>query len=141
MSIAIVSEGDISTYSSFSYILEKIKAHNITISLIPGITSYVHLASESKTPLSLQNQKVVIIPRVQNKEELHEAITNFDTVILMKIKSVMDVIISVIDAKKHSITYAERLGTDQQFMTNDWRVVMQRKMPYFSLMIIKKINS
>lgn len=140
LSIAIVSEGDISTFSSFSYLLEKIQAHNLPINLIPGISSYLHLASESKTPLCLQNEKVVVIPRIQTKEELQEAIANFDTVVLMKIISVVDIITAVIDTKKHSVTYAERLGTNQQFITNNWSTASTRETPYFSLMIIKKIN-
>lgn len=140
LSVAIVSEGDISTYSSFSYLLEKMKAHDLTIQLIPGITSYLHLASESKMPLCLQNEKVAIIPRIQSKEELQEAIHNFDTVVLMKIKSVIDIITSAIDTQKHSITYAERLGTNKQFITNNWVTADQRETPYFSLIIIKKTN-
>lgn len=140
LSIAVVSEGDISTYSSFSYLLEKIQGHQLTIHLIPGITSYLHLASESKMPLCLQNEKVAVIPRIQSKEELQEAIDNFDTVVLMKIKSVVDSIASLIDSKKHNVTYAERLGTDEQFITNNWATASQRETPYFSLIIIKKIN-
>lgn len=140
LSIAIVSEGDISTYSSFSYLLEKIKTNKLPIDLIPGITSYLHLASESKMPLCLQNEKVVIIPRIQSTEELQEAIHHFDTVILMKIKSVTDNITTVIDMKKHNITYAERLGTEKQFITTNWAIANQREIPYFSLVIIKKNN-
>ncbi|MCL5129209.1 precorrin-2 C(20)-methyltransferase [Algibacter sp. L4_22] len=141
LSIAIVSEGDISTYSSFSYLLEKIQEHELAIDLIPGISSYLHLASESKIPLCLQNEKVVVIPRVQTKAELQEAIDNFDTVVLMKIISVIDIITSVIDTEKHSITYAERLGTDQQFISTHWTTANKREIPYFSLTIIKKITS
>ncbi|WP_028890474.1 precorrin-2 C(20)-methyltransferase [Tenacibaculum ovolyticum] len=140
LSIAIVSEGDISTFSSFSYLLEKIQVHNLPINLIPGISSYLHLASESKIPLCLQNEKVVVIPRIQTKEELEEAIANFDTVVLMKIISVVDIITAVIDTQKHNVTYAERLGTNQQFITNNWSTASVRETPYFSLMIIKKIN-
>ncbi|AUP81307.1 precorrin-2 C(20)-methyltransferase [Flavivirga eckloniae] len=137
LSIAIVSEGDISTYSSFSYLLEKIKVHQLTINLIPGITSYLHLAAESAMPLCLQNEKVVVIPRMQSKEELQEAINHFDTVVLMKIKSVMDIIESATNEDKHQITYAERLGTQEQFVTNHWDTIKQRETPYFSLIIIK----
>ncbi|WNH12486.1 precorrin-2 C(20)-methyltransferase [Thalassobellus suaedae] len=140
LSIAIVSEGDISTYSSFSYLLEKIEAHKLSINLIPGISSYLHLASESKKPLCLQNEKVAVIPRIKSKEELEEAIQHFDTVVLMKIMSVIDIITSVIDTEKHNITYAERLGTDQQFITTNWATANKRETPYFSLIIIKKIK-
>ncbi|NQY31079.1 MAG: precorrin-2 C(20)-methyltransferase, partial [Flavobacteriaceae bacterium] len=90
--------------------------------------------------LCLQNEKVVVIPRIQSKEQLQEAIRNFDTVVLMKIKSVVDSITAVIDTKKHSVIYAERLGTDKQFITNNWTTASQRVIPYFSLIIIKKIN-
>ncbi len=140
LSIAIVSEGDISTFSSFSYLLEKIQAHKLDIQLIPGISSYLHLAAEIKIPLCLQNEKVSIIPRIQTKEELQEALDNFETVVLMKIISVVDIITSVIDETKHSITYAERLGTDKQFISTSWATANQRETPYFSLLIIKKIN-
>lgn len=138
LSIAIVSEGDLSTYSSFAYLLEKIQAQKLNISLVPGISSYLHLASESKIPLCLQNEKVVVIPRIQSKDELQEAIDSFDTVILMKIKSVMHSIASAIDGTKHSITYAEHLGTEKQFITHNWATVSQREIPYFSLVIIRK---
>lgn len=138
LSIAIVSEGDLSTYSSFSYLLEKIQAHNLNIDLIPGISSFLHLASESKIPLCLQNEKVVVIPRIQTSAELEEAIDNFDTVVLMKIRSVMDSISSVIDNTKHSITYGEHLGTEKQFVTHNWAEVNHREIPYFSLVIISK---
>lgn len=140
LTIAIVSEGDISTFSSFSYLLEKIQAQQLNISLIPGISSYLHLASESQIPLCLQNEKVAIIPRIQTKEELQEVLDNFDTVVLMKIISVINIITSVIEETKHSITYAERLGTDKQFISTNWATANQREIPYFSLIIIKKIN-
>jgi precorrin-2/cobalt-factor-2 C20-methyltransferase len=140
LSIAIVSEGDISTFSSFSYLLEKIEAQHLAIELIPGISSYLHLASESKTPLCLQNEKVAIIPRVQSKEELNEALLSFDTVVLMKIMTVLDTINAVIDEEKHQLTYAERLGTNKQFITTKWQLAKQRTIPYFSLVIIKKLS-
>ena len=138
LSIAIVSEGDLSTYSSFSYLLEKIKAAHLPVNLVPGVSSFLHLASQVEMPLCLQNEKVVVIPRIQHKNELQEAITHFDTVILMKIVSVVAVIASVIDTQRHTITYGERLGTDKQFVTQDWEIVKQREIPYFSLLIIKK---
>ncbi len=140
LSIAIVSEGDLSTYSSFSYLLEKIKAQNLAIDLIPGVTSYLHLASESQMPLCLQNEKVVVIPRIQTSAELEEALLHFDTVVLMKIRSVMESISAVIDDTKYHITYAEHLGIEKQFITNNWATVKQREIPYFSLVIIKKNN-
>ena len=138
LSIAIVSEGDISTFSSFSYLLEKIQGAGLPVALVPGITSYSAAAAENLAPLCLQNDKVLILPRVQTAAELEEALSHFDTVILMKIISVIDVIEEVLQKGNYHINYSERVGTAQQFTTSNWEEVSQRKVPYFSLITIRK---
>jgi len=138
LTVAVVSEGDINTFSSFSYILEKIKKSKLNVELIPGITSYAMAASENEKPLCLQNEKLVILPRVQTTEELEEALTQFDTVVLMKIISVMDVITSVLSKGNYSIAYSERLGTENQYTSTNWEEVKTREIPYFSLITIRK---
>jgi len=136
--VAIVSEGDISTYSSFSYLLRRFKEQNIEVELIPGITSFALAASESQTPLCLLNEKVIVLPRVQNETELEEALNNCDTLILMKIRSVVPIITSVIKRKGLKFQYFERLGTEEQYQTEKVEELEERKVPYFSIMIIKK---
>lgn len=136
LTVALVSEGDLSTFSSFSYILEKVKGANIPVELIPGITSYAMAAAEHQSPLCLQNEKLIILPRVQTVEELKEALEHFDTVVLMKITSVMDVVNTVLKNKPYKIRYSERLGTPNQYTTTNLEDINQRKIPYFSLITI-----
>ena len=138
LKIAIVSEGDVNTFSSFSYLLEKIKKENFNVELIPGITSYALAASEHLTPLCLQNEQLIILPRVQTEAELEEALTHFDTVVLMKIKSVMDVINKVLSKGNYSVYYSEKLGTKNQFIASNLEEINKRDIPYFSLITIKK---
>jgi len=138
LNIAIVSEGDLSTFSSFSYLLHKMQAAQLNIKLIPGISSYSLLAAQSQTPLCLQNDKVIILPRIQTSAELEEAIAEFDTVILMKIRSVMHVIDEVLKNNQHTINYGEHLGTKDQFLTSNWEEIKEREVPYFSLITIQK---
>lgn len=138
LTVAVVCEGDANTFSSFSYLLEKIVAEKLNIQLIPGITSYTMAASESLQPLCLQNEKLLILPRVQSEKELEEALRNFDTVVLMKIISVMEVIENVLENKNFKVTYCERLGTEQQYIASNLEAIKNREIPYFSLIIIKK---
>ena len=138
LKIAIVSEGDVNTFSSFSYLLEKIKEESFNVELIPGITSYALAASEHLTPLCLQNEQLIILPRVQTEAELEEALTHFDTVVLMKIKSVMDVINKVLSKGNYSVYYSEKLGTKNQFIASNLEEINKRDIPYFSLITIKK---
>lgn len=138
LKIAIVSEGDVSTFSSFSYLLEKITSNNLNVQLVPGITSYALGASENLTPLCLQNEKLIILPRVQTEMELEEALTQFDTVVLMKIKSVMGVINNVLSKGNFKIQYSEKLGTTNQYTSSSLEEINKREIPYFSLITIRK---
>lgn len=138
LKIAIVSEGDVSTFSSFSYLLEKINKSKLNVQLVPGITSYSLAASENLVPLCLQNEKLVILPRVQTEEELEEALTHFNTVVLMKIKSVMDVVNNVLSKGNYRINYSEKLGTKNQYTSSNLEEINKRDIPYFSLITIRK---
>jgi len=136
--VAVVAEGDISTYSSFSYLLEKAQEEHIKVELIPGITSYSMGAAQHQEPLCLQNERCVILPRVQSASLLKEAIENFDTVVLMKIFSVIDVVDEVINNTGYKVFYSERLGTKEEYTSSNWEEIKTREIPYFSLITIKK---
>ena len=138
LQVAIVSEGDLSVFSSFSYLLEKLHKASIPVSLIPGITSFCLGASESQLPIALLNDTIQIIPRIQSSKELEEALATNQTVILMKIRSVMKQITNVLQQDTIQFTYCERLGTNQQFISNKLADLQSREIPYFSLLIIKK---
>ena len=138
LKIVVVSEGDVSTYSSFSYLLERFDQVEIPVQLIPGITSYNLGAAVSRTVLGLQNEKMTILPRVQSALELREAMQHSKTVVLMKIRTVMDTIEIVIGEMNCSFVYCERLGTKGEFITSDWKEVKKRAVPYFSLIIVQK---
>lgn len=136
--VAVVCEGDLSLYASFSYILELVKENNLPVSLIPGINSFSLGASEHQIPLSILNDKVAIVPRVKNIEEIDTYLKNFDTIILMKIRKGWEHFYLQLKEKDWSCYYCERLGTDNAFITEDLSVLKRREIPYFSLLIIKK---
>ena len=136
--IAIVSEGDTSTYSSFSYLLNHFQKAQLPVQLIPGITSYALAAACQQTPLCLQNEKLIILARVQSEEELQQCLVHYDTIVLMKIKSTLPLIFKALESEQVSIFYGERLGTDQEFTSKDPKEIKHRKVPYFALMIVRK---
>lgn len=136
--VAVVAEGDISTYSSFSYILQKAKEAGVEVDLVPGITSYALGAALHKEPLCLQNERFLILPRVQSVALLQEALDHFDTVVLMKFFSVIPVVNEVLSNTNYKVFYSERVGTSQAYISSDWDEIKNREIPYFSLIMIKK---
>ena len=136
--IAIVCEGDISLYASFSYLLAELQELELPVSLVPGINSFSMGAAQHQVPLSLLNDKVAIVPRVKNIEDITQYFDQFDTVILMKIRSGWNDFQLELAQKDWKCYYCERLGTDEEFITTDLSTLTNREIPYFSLLIIKQ---
>jgi precorrin-2/cobalt-factor-2 C20-methyltransferase len=135
--IAFVSEGDISFYSTFAYLLNHIKQHQLNVEIISGVPSFILGAAVHQMPLAILNEKIAILPRMKNIEQLERYLLEFETVVLIKVKSVISALCNFVKTKKVSVMYCERLGTAQQFITTDLKDVEDREVPYFSLLIIK----
>lgn len=136
--IAIVCEGDISLYASFSYLLVELQNLKLPVSLVPGVNSFSLGAAQHKVPLSLLNDKIAVVPRVKNIEEITKYFLAFDTVVLMKIRSGWNDFQSGLAQKDWKCYYCERLGTNEEYITSDISTGTHREIPYFSLLIIKK---
>nr|WP_254514299.1 SAM-dependent methyltransferase [Aquimarina sp. EL_43] len=127
-----------SLYASFSYILTGLQELQLPVFLVPGINSFSLGASQHQIPLSLLNDKIAIVPRVKNIAEISKYFLEFDTVILMKIRSGWNDFHSELVQKDWKCYYCERLGTNQEYITTDLTTLTNREIPYFSLLIIKQ---
>lgn len=138
LTIVFVSEGDSLFYSTFAYLLEHIQHHQLDVEIIAGVPSFILGAAQHQLPLAILNEKIAIIPRVKNSQELETTLNDFDTVVLIKIRSVLKDISPFLITSGLTIMYCERLGTSQQYITTNIEDIKNREIPYFSLLIIKK---
>jgi len=134
LDIAFVSEGDISFYSTFAYLLKHIQQHKLDVEIIAGVPSFLLGAAAHQLPLAVLNEKIAILPRAKN---IARYLEEFDTVVLIKVRSVLQEIMPFI--RDLNIVYCERLGTPQQFISTDINDLKDREIPYFSLLILKKV--
>jgi len=136
--IAIVSEGDLSFFSTFSYFIEKFKADNVDFEMIPGVPAFILAGSVAKIPLVLQQDKLMVVPAPTSKEEVLDALNMAESVVVMKLTTLKDDFMPLLEEVKGRFVYCEKLGTDEQFVSTDIEEVKQRKNPYFSLLVINK---
>ncbi|MEN0052101.1 MAG: precorrin-2 C(20)-methyltransferase [Mucilaginibacter sp.] len=136
--ISIACEGDLSFYASFSYLLQRLQQHSIPVELIPGVNSFSLGAAKHQVPLCLQNEKLVFLPLEQSIEKIEQMLQDFDTMILMKIRTGLPILLPHLRTKNWKFYYCERLGTANEYITTDIEELYQRDIPYFSLLIIKK---
>jgi precorrin-2/cobalt-factor-2 C20-methyltransferase len=139
LQVAFVSEGDISFYSTFAYLLKHIHTHQLALEIIAGVPSFILGAAEHQSSLAILNEKIAILPRMKDKETLSRYLEEFETVVLIKVRSVLNEIRTLIDQTSLQIVYCERLGTAQQYITTDINDLEDREIPYFSLLILKRI--
>ncbi|MFB6307442.1 MAG: precorrin-2 C(20)-methyltransferase [Flavobacteriales bacterium] len=135
--IAIVSEGDISFYSTFSYLLELFQSEGILVSMIPGIPSFLSASSAHQFPLCRQDENAAILARPVNINKVEKAITEYDTVVIMKINRIKEKLVNYLSQKELEVFYGEYLGTEHQYITRDIDKIKERKVPYMALLIIK----
>lgn len=139
LQVAFVSEGDISFYSTFAYLLKHIQQHQLELEIIAGVPSFILGAAQHQSSLAILNEKIAILPRMKDRATLSRYLEEFETVVLIKVRSVLQDIRSLIQQTGIQIVYCERLGTTQQYITTDINDLENREIPYFSLLILKRI--
>ncbi|WPQ61060.1 precorrin-2 C(20)-methyltransferase [Chitinophaga sancti] len=139
LQVAFVSEGDISFYSTFAYLMEHIQQYKLDVEIIAGVPSFLNGAAAHQSPLGVLNEKIAILPRMQDAKQLNHLLDSFDTVVLIKVRSVIKTLLPVMHNRALRMMYCERLGTPDQFITTDIQAIKDRELPYFSLIILKKL--
>ena len=133
--VAVVSEGDISFFSTFSYLLEDFQKNEINFEMIPGVPAFILGGSAGQLPLVTQKDKLLVAPDLENEEELKSLLEQNQTVVLMKISKVRDWIKEFIEESKLKFFYGEYLGTEKQFTCKDIESLRERRIPYFAIII------
>lgn len=80
--IAFLSIGDISIYSTFSYIAEIIQSYGIDVEICAGVPSFCLIAAETKRPLVQGKEPLIVIP--YSCKEFDTLIKSSGTKVIMK---------------------------------------------------------
>ena len=96
--VAFLTEGDPLFYSTFIPLYRLMQQHHprVRIEVVPGVTSVTAVAGVAGLPLARAEEKVAIVPATSVRSTLPEILTTFDTVVLMKVSSVLDEVIDVL---------------------------------------------
>ena len=140
---AFVTEGDPLLYGTFAYILSIFQERypEVTVEVIPGISSINAASARALFSLASAYERVAIIPATYYEEEaLRETLKNFDTVVLLKINTVFDKILNVLEEMKlvDRCTYIRRCTTKDEEIVKDIRKLKGKKLDYFSLLIVRR---
>ena len=139
---AFLTIGDPLTYSTYGYLLKTVKDMNKNIKAItiPGITSYNAAAALANIPLTEGEESFYLISGAQGGDRLREAIATSDNIVMLKTYRHFDKIYETLEELNllDCATCISMCGLSGETVTHDLRPLKNQKMPYLSLIIIKK---
>lgn len=139
--VAFCSEGDISFYSTFTYLAQTLqtKHSQSQIQAIPGVCSPMAAAAVLGIPLTVRAQRLVVLPALYSVSELETVLDQADVLVLMKVSSVYEQVWSVLCQKRllQRSYVVERATLPQQRVYGDLSNFPSLQLPYFSLLIVQ----
>ncbi len=140
--VAFVTIGDPFIYSTFLYIYRifREKYPDITVEVVPGISSINAAAIAAGVPLGQASERIAIIPATFQEKDLQKILNDFDTVVLMKVSRVFDGIYALLKelGLEQKGAFVSRVGTQEQEVVFDLEQLLGQKLDYLSLLIVKK---
>ena len=139
---AFVNVGDPLLYGTFIHILETLqKSHpEIEVEVIPGISSINAAAARTIVPLASDDEHIAIISGNSEDKVIRETLENFDTVVFMKVSTVFDKLLSILEELNliEKCVYIRRCTTQDEEIIWDINKLKGEKVDYFSLLIVRK---
>ncbi|MBV8885309.1 MAG: precorrin-2 C(20)-methyltransferase [Chroococcidiopsidaceae cyanobacterium CP_BM_RX_35] len=139
--VAFACEGDVSFYSTFTYLAETLQQLHpeAAIQSVPGVCSPVAAAAALGRPLTMRQERLAILPALYTVKELEAVLEWADVVVLLKVSSVYEQVWQVLQQKAllESSWVVERATLKSQVIYSDLRDRPTLKLPYFSLLIVQ----
>jgi len=109
------------------------------VKIIPGVSSVMAAAASSEVPLATHGQRLAILPAAYGLDDLSEATSNFDTVVLMKVSPNIGTTLAHLEelGLTGQSTYVRRVTTDREKVIKNLNEITDEDLDYFSLLIVK----
>ncbi|WP_427338804.1 precorrin-2 C(20)-methyltransferase [Caloranaerobacter sp. DY30410] len=139
--VAFITLGDPTIYSTYMYLLHYLKKYDIEVKTIPGITSFCSVSSSLNMPIAEWEEGFSVVPlRKGDNDKLKRALDNFENVIVMKPANDCKILANELLKRglENNFVLISKCGTEEERIITDINVIINEKIPYLSTIIIKK---
>ncbi len=137
-------EGDASTYSTFGHLARTVLAldESIEVETIAGVPSFNAAAARLQMPLADVDDTIAIIPAGYGIKTISQLLDQFDTLILLKVKPLLDQIIELLTERGllSESRFIEKAGSPHERVVHDVASLQGEKVNYLSLLLVKNPN-
>ena len=139
---AFLTLGDPMTYSTYGYLLKKMKDlyPQVKSVTIPGIPSYLAVAAASNLPLVEGSEVLTLVPGNTPPEKIKEFLSTSDTILFLKHHRNAETIYNILNEMNlgDKALYVSRCGFEEHQTTTQPTTDFLEKPDYLSLIIVKK---
>lgn len=139
--VAFLTLGDPSLYSTYAYILAKVKerAPGVVSETVPGVSSISLAAARAGVDLGLGGERLAVMPMGRDMEPVRRALGEFDTVVLMKVNRSYPKLVALLEETGNvaGSVYISRCGTANERIIRDLKSIGEDELDYLSLVIVK----
>jgi precorrin-2/cobalt-factor-2 C20-methyltransferase len=141
-SVAFLTEGDPSLFSTFGYVREEAlrRLPALQVEVVPGVTSVTSVAMVGGVSLADGEERIVILPATYGVDDLVDLLQRFDTVVLMKLGGALPTILEALERTgliQQAFFVAKATMAEQRFV-GDVRQLRDAEGGCFAMMIVKR---
>ena len=140
--VAFVTEGDPFVYSTFIYLMDEAPRRwpAVEIEVVPGVSSLTAVPAAARVPIADGLERVALLPATYGVDDLTRVLREFDTVLLMKVGSVMPQVIAALEQEGllDRAVYVSKATTGEEKVVRDLRSIGGERCDYFSMVVIAK---
>jgi precorrin-2/cobalt-factor-2 C20-methyltransferase len=141
-SVAFVTEGDPSLYSTFVYVAGEARRRwpELPIEIVPAVSSPMAVAAVTGVPLADGQERIAIVPANYGVGDLDDILRAFDTVVLMKIGPEMPAIIAALERAGlvDRAVYVAKATMREQRIVRELSSVAAERGDCFAMVIVAK---
>jgi precorrin-2/cobalt-factor-2 C20-methyltransferase len=109
------------------------------VETIPGVSSCAAAAAARGTTLAEEDETLAVIPAAYGVDIIDHLLDEFDTLVLMKVKPLVDEVIDLLEQRGLLATscFIEKVGAPDERVVRDVASLKGEKVNYLSLMLVQ----
>ena len=139
--LVFLVEGDASTFATFGHLARVARelAPEIQVETIPGVSSFAAAAATTGMPLAEEDETLAIIPAAYGTGVIDHMLDEFDTLILLKVKPLLDEVLELLERRDLLATscFIEKVGSPDERVVRDLASLKGEKVNYLSLLLVQ----
>lgn len=139
--LVFLVEGDASTFATFGHLARVVRelAPEVEVETIPGVSSFAAAAAASGITLAEEDETLAVIPAAYGVDIIDQLLDEFDTLVLLKVKPLVDEVIELLEHRDLLATtcFIEKVGAPDERVVRDVASLKGEKVNYLSLMLVQ----